>query len=88
MEQSPVASNEVKIGKLAIETDAPIGKNRNPNIVDFKGQFENIPGFEKIPVAVRRIQKSKWNVSISHHKEFDRHENIARYYVTEEDDDY
>jgi hypothetical protein len=82
MEQPKAAPNTLPIGKLTIEKDAPIGRNRNPEIVDFKGQFE------KIPVAVRRIQKSKWNVSISHHKEFDRHENIARYYVTEEDDDY
>ena len=72
----------LKAGKLTIEKHAPIGRHRNPDIVDFKGHFE------KISVAVRRIQKSKWKVSISHHKEFDRHENIARYYVTGEDDDY
>ena len=66
--------------KLTIEKDALIGKNQD--IVDYKGKFE------QIPVAVRRIPKGQWNVSISHHKEFDRHENIARYYVTEDDDDF
>ena len=87
MAQLPDASNTLKKGKLTIKKDAPIGKNRNPDIVDYEGQFE------KIPVAVRRIQKHKWEVLINdesavHHKEFDRHENIARYYVTEVDDDF
>ena len=76
------ASKTLRIGKLTIEKNEPLGRNGNPVIVDYKGQFE------KIPVAVRRIQKSQCDVSISHHKEFDRHENIARYYVTEEDEDY
>ena len=69
-------------GKLSFRTK-DVYKDLKENRIIYRGFFEN-----KTPVAIERVQKMLWTVSTNQLREFDRHENIVRYFVTEEDDDF
>jgi hypothetical protein len=63
-----------------------LGQGNDTHSTVFKGLFENRD------VAVKRIPKQHWsfllNPNREHHGDYDTHENIARYYLTEEDEDF
>jgi hypothetical protein len=80
-----MAQRKVKIvGKLSFVLDesAVVGRNNRSSTVVYRGLFE-----DKIPVAIKRIWKSEVAaIEAEQLRQHDRHENIARYYVTESDD--
>ena len=76
----------VEFRKFKFSKDDLIDVGEETHSKVFKGEFE---GKE---VAVKRLPKEHWsfteNPNRVQHGDYDRHENIARYYMTEEDDDF
>ena len=79
-----MAHRKAKIGgKLSFELDesAVVGRNKRSSKVVYRGLFE-----EKIPAAIKRIMKRDFALIEGEQlSQYDRHENIVRYYVTESD---
>ena len=72
------------VGKLSFVLDESevVGRNKRSSTVVYRGLFE-----DKIPVAIKRIMKRDFAlIEAEQLSQHDRHENIARYYVTENDD--
>ena len=71
------------VGKLSFVLDESevVGRNKRSSTVVYRGLFE-----DKIPVAIKRIMKRDFALIEGEQlSQYDRHENIVRYYVTESD---
>ena len=74
------------VGKLSFVLDESevVGRSKRSgsSTVVYRGLFE-----DKISVAIKRIMKRDFALTEAEQlSQHDRHENIARYYVTENDD--
>jgi hypothetical protein len=73
----------ITIGKLSFLRSDIIDRGNTSSVI-FKGLFE-----KKTRVAIKRVLKVGTTVKEAEHlREHDRHENIVRYYTTEEDNDF
>jgi hypothetical protein len=79
-----MAQGKTKIvGKLTfvLDENAVIGRGKRSSTVVYEGEYEGIP------VAVKRILKREFALNEAEQlSQHDRHDNIARYYITESDD--
>jgi len=69
-------------GKLSFPKSEIIDRGNTSSVI-FKGLFE-----KKTPVAIKRVLKVGTIVEAEHLREHNRHENIVRYYTTEEDNEF
>ena len=76
-----MAQETIVKGKLSFPKSEIIDRGNTSSVI-FKGLFE-----KKTPVAIKRVLKVGTTVTneAEHLREHDRHENIVRYYTTEED---
>ena len=78
-----MAQEKLVKGKLSFPRSQIIGRGNTSSVI-FKGLFE-----KKTPVAIKRVLKVGTTVIEAEHlREHNRHENIVRYYTTEEDDEF
>jgi hypothetical protein len=80
-----MAQGKTKIvGKLSFVLDesAVVGRSKRSSTVVYRGFFE-----DKTRVAIKRIWKREFAlIEAEQLSQHDRHDNIARYYITESDD--
>jgi hypothetical protein len=74
----------VTIGKLSFPKSDIIDRGNTSSVI-LKGLFE-----KKTPVTIKRVLKVRGTkvTEAEHLREHDRHENIVRFYTTEEDADF
>ena len=78
-----MAQETIVKGKLSFPKSEIIDRGNTSSVI-FKGWFE-----KKTPVAIKRVLKVGTKVIEAEHlREHDRHENIVRYYTTEEDNEF
>jgi hypothetical protein len=78
-----MAQEIVVKGNLSFPKSKIIDRGNTSSVI-FEGSFER-----KTPVAIKRVLKAGTKVIEAEHlRKHDRHENIVRYYTTEEDGEF